>query len=114
MTTNPYAAARTQVVDALATLGVPVLQAPVSSLSGPAVTVTATTKDPRGHVEVEVTVSAPAAANASALAIVDQLAWDVELAIGAAGNIGWGDCQRPTLNDTTQRIARVITLTTRP
>jgi hypothetical protein len=111
---NPYAEARNLVADALAGIGVPVLMAPVTALSGPAVTVTAMTKDARGHVKVEVTVSAPAAANAGSLAIVDQLAWDVELAVRATSSIGWGDCQRPTLNDITQRIARVITLTTRP
>ena len=112
--TNPYAEARALVVATMGTIGVTVFDGLAIALSGPAVVVVATDKDSRGRVTVEATASAPLAGNKGALDTVDQLAWDMEQAIHADLNLGWASTTGPLIDAEAQRVARTLTIFTRP
>lgn len=110
---NPMADARAQVAAALAGLTIPVHDIPPGAVSGPFVVIVADEVDPRGHVTLTATMSAPLASARSAVETVEQGAWDIRQAVGAAG-LGWLAITRAEVDTDAQRLSRSITVTTRP
>lgn len=117
MSSNPLTDVRQLVAGVLkaADLGVPVHTYPPGSVVGPCVVLYAGSPwlTPRGHVAINVTCYAATTTNQGALARLEQLCWDVQTALAAAGNVGWGELSEPRTDTTSQLTSATIQTVTR-
>ena len=114
MTANPLTLARHAVAEALSGVGAPVHATPPGAISGPCVWLTATTCDPHGRVTVQVTVASPTPGREASIETVEQVAFEVQMALAATRLLGWGEISAPTVDKDSGLLTRTVQASIRP